>query len=90
MTRHYQDDPDFIGPRLPPDHPAYIAYLMRAGGFVALAPEHAPSVQARIDVFVPTQDLIAALDQHGTAFAERLADAIRTVIPNTQNAEVKL
>lgn len=26
---HYQDDPAFIGPRLPPDHPAYRAHLKR-------------------------------------------------------------
>lgn len=26
---HYQDDPDFIGPRLPKAHPAYRAYVER-------------------------------------------------------------
>jgi hypothetical protein len=27
MRKHYQDHPDFIGPRLPKEHPAYLAHL---------------------------------------------------------------
>lgn len=66
--RHYQDDPDFIGPRLPEDHPAYRAHLVHFermpvmwletadGEMVAVTPMFHPTMQ-RI-VFQERMDIL--------------------------------
>jgi hypothetical protein len=53
---HYQDAPEFIGPRLPKDHPAYRAFLDRPTPTITPLPKAILGSLLRQETRVPPDD----------------------------------
>jgi hypothetical protein len=68
--QHYQDDYEFIGPRLPKTHPAYRAHLAKPTPTIkGMTIKHGA-------VFISGSDLMAAHAEHGDRLASYVFDAV--------------